>query len=123
MKRALVFLLALGMVFSLCACGGETDMGEAVSPSIVNGEVLSARDFLIDDPEHREAPVQPTAEPAQEDAVPAGSGQYVVLTEYPELFTERVLDDAAVAALKDADPETLREEISTPADFAAWLDT
>ena len=65
MKRALVFLLALGMVFSLCACGGETDMGEAVSPSIVNGEELSARDFLIDDPEHREAPVQPTVEPAQ----------------------------------------------------------
>ena len=127
MKQSLAFLLALGMMFSLCACGEKMDAEAAVSPIVVNGEAQALTDGsaapVSADLEPTEAPVQPTAAPAQEDSVPAGSGSCVVLTEYPALFTERVLDDAAVAALKDADPETLREEISMPADFAAWLDT
>ena len=48
MKQALACLLALGMVFSLCACGGETDVEEAVSPIVVNGEERAAKDFLIE---------------------------------------------------------------------------
>ena len=64
-----------------------------------------------------------TVETAPKITIPEGTGQYTVLTEYPELFTKRVLDDNAIAALKNADLETLREKISTPADFAAWIDT
>lgn len=48
---------------------------------------------------------------------------YQILSELPEMFTERRLSDDEVAALKNADLETLREKISTPADFAAWIDT
>ena len=64
-----------------------------------------------------------TVETTPKITIPEGTGQYTVLTEYPELFTMRVLDDNAIAALKNADLETLREKISTPADFAAWIDT
>ena len=77
-------------------------------------------------PETAEAAVQiteATVETAPKITIPEGTGQYTVLTEYPELFTKRVLDDNAIAALKNADLETLREKISTPADFAAWIDT
>ena len=77
-------------------------------------------------PETTEAAVQATeatVETAPKITLPEGTGQYTVLTEYPDLLTKRVLDDNAIAALKNADLETLREKISTPADFAAWIDT
>ena len=86
----------------------------------------SAPDSVNPVPETTEAAVQATeatVETAPKITIPEGTGQYTVLTEYPELFTKRVLDDNAIAALKNADLETLREKISTPADFAAWIDT
>lgn len=69
------------------------------------------------------APQETTAEAEQIRVGIEGAGQYTVLTEYPELFTNRVLDDNTIASLKNADLGTLREQISTPADYAAWLDT
>ena len=86
----------------------------------------SAPDSVNPVPETTEAAVQATeatVETAPKITLPEGTGQYTVLTEYPDLLTKRVLDDNAIAALKNADLETLREKISTPADFAAWIDT
>ena len=86
----------------------------------------SAPDSVNPVPETTEAAVQATeatVETAPKNTLPEGTGQYTVLTEYPDLLTKRVLDDNAIAALKNADLETLREKISTPADFAAWIDT
>ena len=86
----------------------------------------SAPDSVNPVPETTEAEVQATeatVETAPKNTLPEGTGQYTVLTEYPDLLTKRVLDDNAIAALKNADLETLREKISTPADFAAWIDT
>ena len=86
----------------------------------------SAPDSVNPVPETTEAAVQATeatVETAPKITLPEGTGQYTVLTEYPDFLTKRVLDDNAIAALKNADLETLREKISTPADFAAWIDT
>ena len=86
----------------------------------------SAPDSVNPVPETTEAEVQATeatVETAPKNTLPEGTGQYTVLTEYPDLLTKRVLDDNAIAALKNADLETLREKISPPADFAAWIDT
>ncbi len=66
----------------------------------------------------RETPVADTAVKTEITEV-----NYQILSELPELFTECRLSDDEVAALKNADLETLREKISTPADFAAWIDT
>ena len=83
----------------------------------------SAPDSVNPVPETTEAAVQATEATVAKITLPEGTGQYTVLTEYPDLLTKRVLDDNAIAALKNADLETLREKISTPADFAAWIDT
>ena len=60
---------------------------------------------------------------ASESKSQVKSGSYHLLFELPELFTKRCLSDKDVKALKNADLETLRNKISTPADFAAWIDT
>ena len=83
----------------------------------------SAPDSVNPVPETTEAAVQATEATVAKITLPEGTGQYTVLTEYPDFLTKRVLDDNAIAALKNADLETLREKISTPADFAAWIDT
>lgn len=57
------------------------------------------------------------------DGEPLNGADYRVIKDLPEAFTKRVLSDDEIFALRDADLETLREEISTPADFAAWIDT
>ena len=88
----------------------------AINRALAGGSAMPASAA----PEITEAPIQQTA---PEPDFTARSGQYTILAEYPALFTERVLDDGAIAALKDADLQTLREQISTPADFAAWIDT
>ena len=91
----------------------------AINKALAGGSASS----VSTGPEITEAPVQLPAQTAPGSTHPARSGQYTILAEYPELFTRRVLDDGAIAALKDADLQTLQEEISTPADFAAWIDT
>lgn len=82
----------------------------------------TAPDAVNPVPETTDRAAEATGETSPISTLPEGAGQYAVLTEYPEFFTKRVLDDNAIAALKDADLETLREQISTPADFAAWID-
>ena len=88
----------------------------AINRALAGGSAMPASAA----PEITEAPIQQTT---PEPDFTARVGQYTILAEYPALFTERVLDDGAIAALKDADLQTLREQISTPADFAAWIDT
>lgn len=47
MKRTLALLLALIMALSLCACGGAKETEETAAPIVVDGEEISAKDFLI----------------------------------------------------------------------------
>ena len=58
---------------------------------------------------------------AERPILPKGTGAYTVVTDIPAILTERRLSDTAVAVLKYADLNTLRKEISTFADFAAWI--
>ena len=62
----------------------------------------------------------------EEDALPDQEIQpghrYVLVNEMPEVFRERLLSNAEIEQLKDASLETLREKISTFADFNAWLE-
>lgn len=53
----------------------------------------------------------------------AADAPYQLITDPPELFTKRLLSDDEIMGLKDADLETLRQQIATFADFAAWIDT
>ena len=109
MRKQIALLLAAVMALSLCACGEQKapDAAATAAHTTVDGK--------------EPAPVTPETIPAA--TISSGEGGYAVLSEYPELFTRRVLDDGAIAALEEADLETLREKISTPADFAAWIDT
>ena len=56
------------------------------------------------------------------DGAPLNGADYRVVEDIPEVFTKRMLSDDEIFALRNANLETLREKISTPADFAVWID-
>ncbi|MDD5953725.1 MAG: hypothetical protein PUD38_00820 [Firmicutes bacterium] len=94
MKRWVSLLLAIVICLSLAACGGE--MGTAPEQTALH----NLNDMVVE-----------------------GSGEYIVPEEYPMLFTERLLDDESISRLQNKQLDAVRAAISTPADFAAWLDT
>ena len=115
MKKPIALLLAAVMLLSLAACS-ET----WTCPSC--GEKATGN-FCSNCGQAREASAADSdAEATAAETKPTG-GTYQLLSDLPDLFTERLLSEEEAAELKNADLETLREKISTPADFAAWIDT
>ena len=114
MKRMILRCVAVLLVGSLLAgCGGKQPVGEDAQSSVpetAQAQTVSA---------------EVSTEP-EEDALPDQEIQpghrYVLVNEMPEVFRERLLSNAEIEQLKDASLETLREKISTFADFNAWLE-
>ena len=80
MKKWIALLLAALMVLSLCACGGKKEAEETAAPIVVDGEEVSAKDFLI---EHLRAYMQSEeylARTAEFEAITQTEAQPIAVT-------------------------------------------
>ena len=125
MKKLIALLLMAVMCLSPAACG-ETwtcpSCGKNATDNFCSN-CGQAHEATAADSYPRPTAAEPAAETKSAAETTPTGGNYQLLSALPEMFTERRLSDEEVAGLKNADLETLREKISTPADFAAWIDT